>query len=234
MHSFSHLSQRKVATAIGITALTMAFGGCSKDNNNTAPRVAASIVASSATNAQATTVGQPTPQPVAVVVTDQNGVAIQNATVTWTTVNPGSTGSATSTTDATGTATTTWTVDTVARTDSLRATIASGASVTITAIGHAGAATSATKVSGDAQRDSSSKTSAPFVVKVADRYGNAVSGVAVTWIVTGGGTLSGASTNTDVTGMTSTTLVLGSVPGPYVITATAGLLAAVSFNLTGT
>jgi hypothetical protein len=235
MHFFSHLSKRKVATAIGLTALNVAFGACSKDNNNTAPLVATSIVASSATNAQATTVGQPTPQPVAVVVTDQNGNPIQNATVTWTVVNhAGVTGTATSTTDASGTASTTWTVDTIARTDSLTASIASGGSVTITAIGNAGAPTTASKVSGDAQTDSSTKTSAPFVVKVVDKYGNACSGVVVTWVVTGGGTLSAASTTTDITGMTQTTLVLGSVPGPYVITATAGLLAAVTFNLTGT
>ncbi len=235
MNPLSHLSARNIATAVGLTALNIAFAACSKDNNNTAPLIATSIVASSATNAQATTVGTATPQPVAVVVTDQNGNPIQNASVTWTVVNhAGTTGSATSTTDATGTASTTWTVDTIARTDSLTASIASGGSVTITAIGQAGAATSATKVSGDAQTDSSTTTSAPFVIKVMDKYGNPCSGVVVAWLVTGGGTLSAASTTTDVTGMTQTTLVLGSVPGPYVITATAGLLAAVTFNLTGT
>jgi adhesin/invasin len=235
MNPLSNLNARTIATAVGLTALNMAFAGCSKDNNNTAPLVATSIVANAATNAQATTVGTPTPQAVSVVVTDQNGNPIQNASVTWTVVNhAGTTGSATSTTDASGTASTTWTVDTIARTDSLTASIASGGSVTITAIGQAGAATSATKVSGDAQTDSSTHTSAPFVIKVTDKYGNAVSGVVVAWVVTGGGTLSAASTTTDVTGMTSTTLVLGSVPGPYVITATAGILAAVTFNLTGT
>jgi protocatechuate 3,4-dioxygenase beta subunit len=235
MHLTSRVNARTIATALALTAVNFALGACNKDSANTAPLVATSIVATAATNAQATTVGQPTPQPVSVVVTDQNGVPLQNAMVTWTVVNhSGTTGSATSETDASGTATTTWTVDTIARTDSLTASIFSGGTVTITAIGQAGAATTATKVSGDAQTDSSTTTSAPFVIMVADRYGNAVSGAAVAWVVTGGGTLSAAMTNTDITGRTSTTLTLGSVPGPYVITATAGLLAAVTFNLTGT
>jgi protocatechuate 3,4-dioxygenase beta subunit len=233
MNPFSRFNASKLAVTLG---MSVALGGaCSKDSLNTAPLVGTSIVANAATNAQTTTVGQPTPQPVSVLVTDQNGNPIQNVTVTWTVVNhAGTTATASSATDATGTASTTWTVDTTARTDSLTASIFSGAAVTITAIGQAGAATTVTKVSGDAQTDSSTTTSAPFVIKVTDRYGNAVSGAAVAWAVTGGGTLSAASTTTDVTGMTQTTLVLGSVPGPYVITATAGLLAAVTFNLTGT
>lgn len=234
MNPFSHINARKLATAVALTAVNMAVLACNKDSANTAPLVGTSIVANSATNAQATTVGQPTPQPVSVVVTDQNGNPIQNVTVTWTVVNhAGTTGAASSQTDASGTASTTWTVDTTARTDSLTASIFAGASVTMTAIGQAGPAANTTKVSGDAQSDSSGTTSAPFVVMVTDRYGNAVSGVAVAWIATGGGTLNASSTTTDATGKTQTTLILGSTPGPYTITATAGLLAAVTFNLTG-
>jgi Bacterial Ig-like domain (group 1) len=118
--------------------------------------------------------------------------------------------------------------------DSLTASIASGSSVTVTGTGTAGAATSVAKVSGDSQTVVSGSTSAPFVIKVADRYGNAVAGAAVAWAVTGGGALSAASTTTDVTGRAQVTLTLGTTPGPYTITATALTLTAVTFFLTGT
>ena len=180
-------------------------------------------------------VGTALAQPVAVHVMDQNGGIVAGATVTWTVVNgAGTTSAATSTTDATGTATVVWTLDTLARVNSMTASIQSGASTTVFATGTAGAATSATKVSGDAQTVTSDSTSAPFVIKVADRYGNAVSGVAVTWVVTGGGALSAASTTTDATGMTNVTLTLGATPGPYTMSGDAGLLTAITFTLTGT
>jgi adhesin/invasin len=223
---------RRVAALLGAAAM---IGACSKDSNNTAPLVASTVSSDVATNGQTALVGTALLQPVAVHVMDQNGGVVAGATVTWTVLNgAGTTSAATSVTDATGTATVVWTIDTIARVDSMTASIQSGASTTLFATGTAGAATSAMKVSGDSQTVTSDSTSAPLVVKVVDRYGNPVAGVAVAWVVTGGGTLSAASTNTDATGTAKVTLTLGATPGPYTIVATAGLLAAITFNLTGT
>ncbi|HEY2849626.1 MAG TPA: Ig-like domain-containing protein, partial [Gemmatimonadaceae bacterium] len=141
---------------------------------------------------------------------------------------------ATSMTDATGTATMTWTLDTIARIDSMTASISGGAKATITAAGTPGPATQTAKFSGDAQTVASGATSAPMIVKVKDRYGNGVSGVAVAWVVSGGGILSASSNLTDVNGEAEVTLKLGSSPTTYTVQATAAALTAVSFHLTGT
>lgn len=231
MNRFAHQTARRLATTLG---LTFAIGACHNDSANTAPLVGTGISADAASNNQTATAGSALAQPVAVHVTDQNGNPIANVTVTWTVVNhSGSTSAASSTTDVTGMASTTWTLDTIARTDSLTASIFSGGSATIIATGTAGAAANEAKVSGDSQTDASGSTSAPMVVQITDRYGNAVSGVAVGWVQTGGGTLSAASTTTDANGMTSVTMTLGATPGPYTVTASALLLAAVTFNVIG-
>jgi adhesin/invasin len=223
---------RKLAAVLGFAALAAA---CGSDKVNSAPLAATAVTADAASNNQSATAGSTLASNVVVHVTDQNGNALSGAMVTWTVVNhAGSTSAATSTTDATGTASVKWTLDTIARVDSMSASIQSGASVTVTATGTAGSAANAQKVSGDSQTDVSGTTSAAFVMKVTDRYGNAVSGVIVTWAATGGGALSSSTSTTDASGKTSVTLTLGSTPGPYVITATAGLLAVVTFNLTGT
>lgn len=220
---------------LALLGAAVALTACSKDSNNTAPLVASSITSDVTTNGQSAAVGTALAQPIAVHVMDQNGGVVAGATVTWTVLNgAGTTSAATSTTDATGTATVVWTLDTIARVDSMTASIQSGTSTTVFATGTAGAATTAMKVSGDSQTVVSDSTSAPLAVKVVDRYGNPVAGVPVAWVVTGGGALSAASTTTDATGMAKVTLTLGATPGPYTIVATAGLLTAITFNLTGT
>ena len=61
----------------------------------------------------------------------------------------------------------------------------------------------------------------PIQVLVSDSFANPVSGVTVTWAITGaGGTFSPSVTNSS--GIASTTLTMGSVPGTYSVTATAG------------
>jgi adhesin/invasin len=222
----------RIAATLGLTAF---IGACKSDSGNNVPLTATAISADAATNNQSAVVGTALPNPVIVHVTDQNGNPLPGATVTWTVVNgAGSTSAPSSVTDATGMASVTWTIDTIARVDSMTASISAGTSVTITATGNADAAANTTKVSGDAQTVASDSTSAPFVIKVTDRYGNPCSGVAVAWLVTGGGALSAATSTTDATGTTQVTLTLGATAGAYVITATALALTAVTFNLTGT
>ena len=63
---------------------------------------------------------------------------------------------------------------------------------------------------------------APFVVRVADAFGNGVPGVSVSWaIIAGTGTLGAPSTLTDVTGQANTLLTLPTLAGAVGVEATA-------------
>ena len=74
----------------------------------------------------------------------------------------------------------------------------------------------------------------PFVVAVQDESGSAVEGVQVTFTVTeGGGTLSSTTSTTDANGQASTTLTLGSQPGPNTVEATVDGFEPVTFTATG-
>lgn len=99
-------------------------------------------------------------------------------------------------------------------------------------------ATTITRVSGDGQTAlAAAALAAPFVVRVTDAQGDAVSGVGVTWsVVAGGGSLSASSTQTSSQGQASVTLTLGPSAGTNTVTASAvGLTGSpVSFSATGT
>ena len=90
------------------------------------------------------------------------------------------------------------------------------------------------KISGYNQQGASGETLAqPFVVAVQDENGSAVEGVQVTFTVTeGGGTLSSTTALTDANGQASTTLTLGSQPGPNTVEATVEGLEPVTFTAT--
>jgi hypothetical protein len=228
---FPQFLPRQLATALGLSA---ALAACKSDLSSTGTQVAAAIVAEAATSGQTAPAGTPIALPVVVHVFDLNGNPVPRATVKWAVIDrAGVLGDSTSTTDATGMSNMVWTLDTVPRVDSVVASIQSGASVTITATGTIGAVARDSIVSGNAQTVASGTTSAPFVIAVTDRFGNAVQGVVVGWAQTGGGTLSAASTTTDANGMAQVTMTLGTTPGPYTITATAGALTPITFTLTG-
>ena len=91
------------------------------------------------------------------------------------------------------------------------------------------------KISGYNQQGASGVTLAqPFVVAVQDENGSAVEGVQVTFTVTeGGGTLSSTTSTTDANGQASTTLTLGSQPGPNTVEATVDGFEPVTFTATG-
>jgi adhesin/invasin len=207
---------------------------CSDNNNATTVLTATTIQANSATNSQTGVVGTALAQPVGVIVTDQNGAPLAGATVNWAvTAGGGTVASATSVTDATGTATVVWTLGTTVGTDSLMASIAGGADAIITATAKAGAASAVHVTSADTLTVTAGATTAPLVVKVVDQFGNPISGATVTWAVTGGGTLSAATSTTDATGSTQVTLATAAAPGSYTVTATSGTLTPVTFTIAG-
>ena len=78
------------------------------------------------------------------------------------------------------------------------------------------------KVSGDAQTGTAGAVlGAPLVVKVSDVNGNPVPGAAITWSITGGGSLSETSSLTGADGQASVTRTLGGTAGQQTTVATA-------------
>jgi hypothetical protein len=211
----------------------MAVGaaGCS-ESNPAAPRVPTGIAPSGAGQGQIGVVSQALAAPIAVVVTDQSGVPIANAAVTWLpNAGSGSVSSATTMTDANGVAQVTWTLGTVAGVDSVQAQIAAGASTIITATATAASATSLAIVSGDNQEVTSGLATAPMIVKAVDQFGNAVSNAAITWSSPSGGTLSAQMTMTDANGQATVTLATDLMAETYAITASLGTMS-VLFTVT--
>jgi hypothetical protein len=89
------------------------------------------------------------------------------------------------------------------------------------------------KESGDNQTVPRSSASQPLVVVIEDQYDDPMSGVTVNWAVaTGSGTLSSATSVTDVNGETSVTFTAGTVAGTATVTATVSGLTPVTFTIT--
>ena len=107
---------------------------------------------------------------------------------------PGTLSAASNTTDANGNATVNLTLGNTAGVDSVRASLANGASVILTATATSGAFTNLVMVSGDAQSVTAGATTQAFVIRAVDQFGNSVTGVPITWATTGGGTLSAMTT----------------------------------------
>jgi hypothetical protein len=131
---------RRLVPALG-GALLLSSAACGDKVNNSVITNAVILTATSITissgNGQVGVTGQPLAQPIVVHVADQNGASIANAVVDWTVLfGGGSVSAPTSQTDANGNASITWTMGPTAGVDSLRAAIANGASVTITATAH--------------------------------------------------------------------------------------------------
>jgi hypothetical protein len=132
---YSHLSAAFIAAAFVVVATA-----CNDSSTNTVPLVPTTISANSGSDTQVGTAGQPLAQAISVHVADQDGNAVSNAAVTWTVQSSGGSVSApTSTTGSTGDATVAWTLGSTVGVDSLKASIASGASVTLTATANAAA-----------------------------------------------------------------------------------------------
>jgi adhesin/invasin len=220
---------------LAAVCIAACIGTACSDSNSTAPLVATAIDVGTGSNAQTGVVGQALATPVTVVIVDQNGAPIANAVVGWTVVGAGGTVSVPTTqTDATGSTSVTWTLGTVAGVDSLTVLLQGGTSTTVTATAAAAGLTSITIVSGDAQSVSAGSTTAPLIVKAADQFGNRVPNANITWMVTGGGSLSSLSSVTDTNGQAQVTLTTDPSPATYAVTATAGGTAIASFTVNGT
>jgi hypothetical protein len=129
------------------------------------------------------------------------------------------------TTNAAGLAGVRWVLGTAAGVQAAEARVAglAGSPVAFAATARPGSAASVAKAGGDAQSGTVGfALAAPLAVRVADGYGNPVSGAGVTWMSTGGGgSLSPAIATTDSLGMALATWTMGITPGAHTAVAAA-------------
>ncbi len=239
-----------VTSASGIATLgSWTVGNSAKTDSVTATIGAlsttftATVTAGSAANlarlgaaSQSDTIGGTLPALDSVKVTDQFGNPVAGTTVTWAIGGAGSLTPTSPTTNAQGIATATRVLGTAAgaATDTAKAAGLTGSPVTFGVTTTAGQGATLIKGAGDAQTDTVAATLAiAYTDTVKDRAGNPVSGVTVTWGVTGGGSITPTSI-TGANGVASATRVLGTVAGSQGATATvAGLTGSpVSFTAT--
>jgi len=203
----------------------------------------ATTIAMSAGNNQTAVAGSAVATPPAVLITDNGGNPVSGVGVTFAVAGGGGSltgGSATS--NASGIATVgSWTLGTTAGSNTLTATSAglTGSPVSFTATGVAGAATQIAINAGNGQTAVAGTTlpTAPSVV-VRDVNNNPVSGVSVTFAVTGGGgSATGTSATTNAGGIATVgSWTLGTAAGSNTLSATSTGLSGspVTFTATGT
>ncbi len=192
----------------------------------TTPLTPTSLVSVSG-DGQTGVVGSALTAPLVVRVLDQNGDAMSGQTVSFSvsptdgSLNPtsGTSGSNGQTQTALTLGSTTGTYTVTAKVGSLTTTWTATATTPLTP-------TSLVSVSGNGQTGIvGSDLSAPFVVRVLDQNGDAMSGRTVTFSVNpSDGSLNPKNGTTDANGQTQTRLTLGNTPGTYTVTATVGSL----------
>jgi hypothetical protein len=170
-------------------------------------------------------VGTALATPAVVQVNAADGLGVPGVSVSFTPAAGGSVGSTSATTDANGRASTSLTLGTVAGAQVFGVRAAGLAAVVPETALPAGP-TTIVAISGSSQSDTVRKSLAPLVVRVADQFGNPISGVMVSWVrSTGSGSLGGTSTTTGADGRATMTYTLGSVAGSESVTASVSGLA---------
>jgi len=219
----------------GTTTVTATSGSLSATATVTVQQVATRAVVASG-DGQTGTVGQPLAEPVVVRSVDQGGSTTAGASITFAAQGDGSVGASQVTSDADGLASTTWTLATASGQQQVSAGItgATSGQVVLYATALAGPAAAIDKLSGDQQTAPvGTALVQPVTVKLADAFGNAVEGGAVTFVVTGGGgsvTPPEASTGAD--GTAQATWTLGADVGANTLSVSVAGLQAVEFAAT--
>jgi N-acetylneuraminic acid mutarotase len=202
------------------------------------------LIAISSGNNQTGTVGAPLPAPVRVLVTDLLDRPAGGKVVNFVVLTGGGTTTNTTTTDANGVASATWQLGTVALSiQSLEARVLTPAgvrkSVTIAATAVAAAPDTIAVNSGGGTLSAAAGHPVQVLpsVRLADRFGNLVSGHPVSFSVTqGGGSVQGGTATTDSTGVAQ---VGGWTLGPgegtnTLVAAVSGLVSTALFQASGT
>ncbi len=224
--------------AATVTAAVSVAGGPVGVSVPVTVRPVPKTLALAAGDSQAGPVAQRFPQDLRVRVTDRWSLPVPGVQVDFTIASGrGTLTAASATTDSTGQAGAGLTADTLAGSVAVeaRTTRLPQAVVRITATARAGAPATIAKAGGDAQSAIvGTALPQPLVVRVLDRYGNPVAGVAVTWqAASGGGALSPATAATDSLGRASATWTLGAAEGAQQASAAVGTSLTAGFAATG-
>jgi hypothetical protein len=188
--------------ALALCVMVLAgVAACGDSRDPVSPIVPAQLVALTSTDIVAVAGSVVTPAPMARVL-DSRGVPVGNVSVTFELAGgAGSVLGQAVTSDVDGVVRAgTWTLGTSVGISILRARLSATPSIAVDfmATTHAGSPASIVRLGGDAQRGPVGEPLAqPLLVQVVDRFGNAVSGAAVTFtVMAGGGTIAaGATTN---------------------------------------
>lgn len=212
------LRQLRSAATAAIIISAAVLTGCGDDGITLPDERAAAAIDISAGDAQEATVGTALPQPVRALVTDAQGSPVANQRVDFAASGGGTADPASAQTDANGVASTEWTLGTTSGAQTLTARpVGNGAasvSATATATATAGPAATMAAVSGSPQSAVAGTSLAnPLIVQVEDQFGNGVPGVQVDWTVTGGGSVSDPTAETDAEGLSSVIRTLGPATG---------------------
>jgi adhesin/invasin len=192
-------------------------------------------------NNQTTTVNTTVAVAPSVTIKDVYNNPLVGTTVIFAASGGGSVTGGTTTTDASGVATVgSWTLGTTAGSNSLTVSSAGviGSPQTISATGTPGAPQAMTINAGNGQSaPAGTPVATPPSVLVVDQFNNPVSGVAVTFSVVAGGSVTGPFATTNASGIaTAGGWTLGSAPGTNTLTATSAAVQGVTvlFTATGT
>ncbi len=221
------------SSAILIAAL--AFAACHDDGTGIVIQLPNALAKSSG-DIQTGIVGTALANPLVVKVTDQNGNPIKGVPVSWTSA-AGTFSIPYGTTDANGLMSVTFTIaggTTGAKTAVATVqTLGGPITVTFNITATAAAASTITKVSGDAQTGTvGAALAAPLVVKVTDAFLNPIPGVTLTFTLTGTGALLPGTAVTNATGNAQTALTFGNDAGIRTVTVTGTGLTSATFTET--
>lgn len=208
----------------------------------------ACCVAQNSGTGQTGTVGATLPAAITVLVTDNLTNPVPGVTVSWTAANGGQVNcgagnvpSCTSLTNASGIASAGWVLGTSPGSQAASGSVGglNGSPVAFAATAVVGPAFSITAFAGNNQNATvNTAVGTPPAVRVADQFGNAVSGIGVTFAIgLGAGQVTGAGTTTNSLGIATVgSWTLGTTAGNNTLTATSGTLSGspVTFSATGT
>jgi hypothetical protein len=163
-------------------------------------------------------VGTPLTTPGVIQVNAADGLGVPGVTVSFAPPGGGHIGSPAAITDANGRASTSLTLGTVAGPQVFAASVGELRAV-LPETALPGGPSAIDVVSGNGQTDTVRRSLAPLVVRVADQFGNAISGIMASWARTnGGGSLGGTSSTTGDDGRATMTYTLGSTAGSESVT----------------
>lgn len=218
-----------------LVALLAAAAACSSDaSTSSGPDTTGSTatsfnVAADSANADRTTLAGSASR-VSVVVTFA-GKPAAGVPVAWKpTAGSGAVSDTLSLSDSSGIAATTWTINDTAKVNTLEAIVGTS-TATLHTTGIAGPASALVKVSADSIAVVAG-ANALLTVRVTDRVGNPVGGVAVDWSATAG-SLSAATSTSGSSGAANATFTSPAAAGTSLVTASIPGIGSVVFHVTG-